>query len=103
VCLVCGYPWYVIMFRALEVGALCEGYAQKGFVVSGIALDGSPFPLGSTTLLRSLPGHIAQKVEWGEALDGHRVLNPVDQEAQQSRNKRIPATINDYRGMGGWS
>jgi IS605 OrfB family transposase len=35
-----------IYLKALE--ALYEGYAQKGFGVLGIALDGSPMPLGST-------------------------------------------------------
>jgi hypothetical protein len=35
-----------IYLKALE--ALYEGSAQKGFGVLGIALDGSPFPLGST-------------------------------------------------------
>jgi hypothetical protein len=68
VCLVCGYPWYVIMFRALEVGALCEGYAQKGFVVSGIALDEGTVSLSSTVLSRSLLGHIAREIGW-EARD----------------------------------
>jgi len=29
-------------------------------------------PLGLTALPRSLLGHIAQKVEWEEAPDGHR-------------------------------
>jgi hypothetical protein len=55
----------VIMFRALEVGALCEGYAQKGFVVLGIALDEGTVSLSSTVLSRSLQGHIAQEIEWG--------------------------------------
>jgi putative transposase len=35
-----------IYLKALE--ALNEGNAQKGFGVLGIALDGSPVPLGST-------------------------------------------------------
>jgi putative transposase len=35
-----------IYLKALE--ALYEGYAQKGFGVLGIALDGGPVPLGST-------------------------------------------------------
>jgi hypothetical protein len=34
--------------QSSETEALHEGYAQKGFGVLGIALDGSPFPLGST-------------------------------------------------------
>jgi len=38
-------------------------YAQKGFGVPSI--DGSPVPLGSTALPRSLLGHIAREVEWG--------------------------------------
>ncbi|MFZ8822629.1 MAG: hypothetical protein ACO2O0_00525 [Desulfurococcales archaeon] len=29
------------------------------------SLDGSPVPLGSTALQRSLLGHIAREVEWG--------------------------------------
>jgi hypothetical protein len=37
-----------MMLRAPETEALHEGAAQKGFGVLGIALDGSPFPLGST-------------------------------------------------------
>jgi hypothetical protein len=35
-----------IYLKALE--ALYEGSAQKGFVVLGVASEGSPFPLGST-------------------------------------------------------
>jgi hypothetical protein len=58
----------VIMFRALEVGALCEGYAQKGFGVSGIALDEGTVSLSSTVLSRSLLGHIAREIGW-EARD----------------------------------
>jgi hypothetical protein len=38
-------------------------YAQKGFGV--LSIDGSPVPLGSTALQRSLLGHIAWEVEWG--------------------------------------
>ncbi|MDT7889765.1 MAG: hypothetical protein RQ885_12450 [Desulfurococcales archaeon] len=47
-----------MMLRAPETEALYEGSAQKGFGV--LSIDGSPFPLDSTTLLRSsqdiLPG-----------------------------------------------
>jgi hypothetical protein len=38
------------------------GYAQKDFGIPSI--DGSPVPLDSTALPRSLLGHIAQEVEW---------------------------------------
>jgi hypothetical protein len=52
-----------IYLRAFE--ALYESFykssAQKSFGVS--SLDGSPVPLGSTALPRSLLGHIAREVE----------------------------------------
>jgi hypothetical protein len=51
------------MLRAPKTRALYEGPAQKSFGVLGLALDGSPFPLGLTALPRSLPGHIAREVE----------------------------------------
>jgi hypothetical protein len=35
-------------FGAPEAEALYEGPTQKGFGVPSLALDGSPFPLGST-------------------------------------------------------
>jgi hypothetical protein len=35
-----------MILRALETGALYEGYAQKGF--GFLSIDGSPVPLGST-------------------------------------------------------
>jgi hypothetical protein len=38
------------------------GYAQKDFGTPSI--DGSPVPLDSTALQRSLLGHIAREVEW---------------------------------------
>jgi hypothetical protein len=38
-----------MMPRAPEAEALYEGSAQKGFGVPSLALDGSPFPLGSTS------------------------------------------------------
>ncbi|MDT7889572.1 MAG: hypothetical protein RQ885_11455 [Desulfurococcales archaeon] len=41
-------PREAMMLRAPETEALDEGYAQKGFGVLGLALDGSPVPLGST-------------------------------------------------------
>ncbi|MDT7890181.1 MAG: hypothetical protein RQ885_14560 [Desulfurococcales archaeon] len=43
-----------MIFRAPETEALDEGYAQKGFGVLGIALDGSPFLLGSTATSESI-------------------------------------------------
>jgi len=39
------------MPRAPETEALYGGYAQKGFGVLSLALDGSPMPLGSTALM----------------------------------------------------
>ncbi|MDT7888782.1 MAG: hypothetical protein RQ885_07385 [Desulfurococcales archaeon] len=45
-------------------------------------------PLGSTAFPRRLPGHIARKMEWEEAPDGHRVLNPVDQETRQHQKQK---------------
>jgi IS605 OrfB family transposase len=58
-----------IYLKALE--ALYEGYAQKGFGVLGIALDGSPFLLGSTATHE--PIEIPRSL-WGRwrSLDGHR-------------------------------
>jgi len=64
-CFACGYSRDAMMFRAPETEALYEGNAQKGFGVSGLALDGSPFPFGTTALPRSLLGHIAWEMEWG--------------------------------------
>jgi hypothetical protein len=52
-----------MMLRAPDTEALYEGIAQKGFGVPSI--DGSPVPLDSTALQRSLLGHIAREVEWG--------------------------------------
>ncbi|MDT7890010.1 MAG: hypothetical protein RQ885_13690 [Desulfurococcales archaeon] len=52
-----------IYLKALE--ALHEDSAQKGFGVLGLALDGSPFPLGLTALPRSLPGHVAGRWSGG--------------------------------------
>jgi hypothetical protein len=54
-----------MMLRAPDTEALYEGIAQKGFGVPSLALDGSPVPLDSTALQRSLLGHIAREVEWG--------------------------------------
>jgi len=51
-----------IYFKALK--ALYEDNAQKGFGV--LSIDGSPVLLGLTALPRSLLGHIAQEMEWGE-------------------------------------
>jgi len=51
------------MLRAPDTEALYEGIAQKGFGVPSI--DGSPVPLDSTALQRSLLGHIAREVERG--------------------------------------
>ncbi|MDT7888009.1 MAG: hypothetical protein RQ885_03430 [Desulfurococcales archaeon] len=48
-----------MILRAPETEALDEGYAQKGFEVS--ILDGSPFPLDSTALPRSLQGILPRK------------------------------------------
>jgi putative transposase len=71
-----------LYFKALE--ALYEGSAQKGFGVLGIALDGSPMPLGSTATHE--PIEIPRSL-WGrwKSLDNHRAKNPVDQEAKQSK------------------
>jgi putative transposase len=71
-----------LYLKALE--ALDEGYAQKGFGVLGIALDGSPIPLGSTATHE--PIEIPRSL-WGrwKSLDDHRAKNPVDQEARQSK------------------
>jgi hypothetical protein len=55
-------PREVMMLRAPDTEALYEGSAQKGFGV--LSLDGSPVPLGSTALPRSLLGHIAREVKW---------------------------------------
>jgi hypothetical protein len=62
-----------MMLRAPETEALYEGSAQKGFGFLSLALDGSPVPLGSTDLPRSLLGHIAREVEWGEVSRCHRI------------------------------
>jgi hypothetical protein len=59
-----GRPRDAMMPRAPDTEALYEGSAQKGFGV--LSIDGSPVPLGLTALLRSLLGHIAREVEWGE-------------------------------------
>jgi IS605 OrfB family transposase len=58
-----------IYLKALE--ALYEGSAQKGFGVLGIALDGSPFLLGSTATHE--PIEIPRSL-WGrwKSLDNHR-------------------------------
>jgi hypothetical protein len=58
-----------IYLKALE--ALYEGSAQKGFGVLGIALDGSPMPLGSTATHE--PIEIPRSL-WGrwKSLDDHR-------------------------------
>jgi hypothetical protein len=53
-------PREAMTFGAHETEALHEGPAQRGFGV--LSLDGSPFPLGSTVLPRSLLGHITRKV-----------------------------------------
>jgi putative transposase len=50
-----------IYFKALE--ALYEGPAQKGFGVPGLALDGSPVPLGSTAASEPIEIH---RSLWGE-------------------------------------
>jgi hypothetical protein len=58
-----------IYLKALE--ALYEGNAQKGFGFSIPALDGSPFPLGSTATHEPIG---ISKTLWGRwrSLDGHR-------------------------------
>jgi len=68
--------------RWKSLDALYEGYAQKGFGVLGIALDGSPVLLGSTAT--GEPIEIPRSL-WGRwrSLDGHRAKKPVDQEKQQ--------------------
>jgi hypothetical protein len=58
-CLAYRYPRDAMILRAPETEALDEGYAQKGFEVS--ILDGSPFPLDSTALPRSLQGILPRK------------------------------------------
>jgi hypothetical protein len=58
-------------FGAPETEALYEGSAQKGFGVSILALDGSPFLLGSTATHETTG---VSKTLWGRwrSLDGHR-------------------------------
>jgi hypothetical protein len=75
-----------MMLRAPETEALHEGAAQKGFEALGIALDGSPFPLGSTAtnepieIPRSLWGR------WKPPMPQDQ--NPVDQKTQQSKTNK---------------
>ncbi|MDT7887529.1 MAG: hypothetical protein RQ885_00965 [Desulfurococcales archaeon] len=75
-----------MILKAPEAEALYEGYAQKGFKVLGLVLDGSPAPLGSTALPRSLSGHIAREVEWGSP-DGPRDQNPWIKKRSNAKTK----------------
>jgi hypothetical protein len=88
-----------LYLKALE--ALYEGYAQKGFGVLGIALDGSPMPLGSTATYE--PIEIPRSL-WGrwKSLDDHRdVIASLWVERQSNPNKLTSMTINDHRGTSG--
>jgi len=69
-----------IYLKALE--ALYEGIAEKGFGV--LSIDGSTIPLGSTVTHETI--EIPRSL-WGRwrSLDNHRIKNPVDQEARQSK------------------
>jgi hypothetical protein len=58
-----------IYLKALE--ALYEGNAQKGFGVLGIALDGSPVPLGSTATNKPIRIWISLWERW-KSPDDHR-------------------------------
>jgi hypothetical protein len=60
-----------MMLRAPETEALHEGYAQKGFGVLGIALDGSPVLLGSTATHEPTGIWISLWGRW-KSPDGHR-------------------------------
>ena len=85
-----------IYFKVLE--ALYEGYAQKGFGVLGIPLDGSPMPLGSTATHE--PIEIPRSL-WGrwKSLENHRdAIASLWIKKQSNTNKLISMTINDHRG-----
>jgi hypothetical protein len=72
-----------MMPRAPEAEALYEGSAQKGFGVPSLALDGSPFPLGST------------------ATHDPTGLKTLWIKKHSNTNKRKSITINDHRGTSG--
>jgi hypothetical protein len=78
-------PREAMMLRAPETEALYEGYAQKGFGVPSLALNGSPVPLGSTAIHE--PTGVS-KTLWGRWKPPMpQDQNPVDQEAKQSKTK----------------
>ena len=90
-------------FGAPETEALYEGSAQKGFEVLGIALDGSPMPLGSTATYE--PIGIPRSL-WGrwKSLDDHRdAIASLWIEKQSNTNKLITVTVNNHRGTSGGS
>jgi hypothetical protein len=87
-----------MMLRAPETGALYEGYAQKGFGVPSLALDGSPGRWAPQPPMK--PRDVQISVGEVEVPRCHRAKNPVDQEAKQ--NKLISAIINNHRGTSGF-
>jgi hypothetical protein len=86
-----------MMLRAPETEALYEGIAQEDFGVPSI--DGSPVPLDSTALPRSLLGHIALEKKWRSP--NATESKPCGSRGKTTQNKLIPATTNNHRGTSG--
>jgi nucleoside-diphosphate-sugar epimerase len=74
-------------YRVVGIDNLSTGRLENLSNVMG-TLDGSPIPLGSTATHE--PIEIPRSL-WGrwKSLDGHRIKNPVDQEAKQHKQKKI--------------
>jgi hypothetical protein len=93
-------PREAMMLRAPETEALYEGYAQKGFGVSSLALDGSPVPLGSTATHE--PTGVS-KILWGRWKSPNATgSKPCGSRSKAIQSKRISAIINNHRGTSGF-
>jgi len=78
-----------IYLKAFE--ALHEGIAQKGFGVLGIALDGSPVPLGSTATNETTG---VSKTLWGRWKSPDAAgSKPCGSRSKAIQNKRKSITI----------
>jgi hypothetical protein len=75
-----------IYLKALE--ALYEGYAQKGFKVLGLTLDGSTVPLGSTATHEPIEIPKSLWERW-KSLDDHRDIIETLWIKRQSNPKQI--------------
>jgi hypothetical protein len=86
-----------IYFKALE--ALYEGYAQKGFKVLGLTLDGSPVPLGLKAAHEPIEIPKSLWERW-KSLDATG-SKPCGSRGKAIQNKLISVIINDHRGTSG--